>query len=130
MRNFQSPMRNYLRHLQEKPLHTRKAILYVSTVVLFGAIVLVWVVLLNVRNAHEFKTNADRNLLSPIDDIKEMFSKMFEAVKNENPPIEGINDYNGAPEATTTPENYGGGMASTTEQTATGTPADNPLNLP
>jgi hypothetical protein len=121
-------MWNYLRHLQEKPLPTRKAILYTSTVVLFCVIVLVWVVLLNVRNAYEFKTNTNNNLLSPIDDIKEVFSKIFEAVKNENPPIGGIGDY-GMPSTTTEPllkplfmdEGDMGSTTSTTTEDAAGT---------
>lgn len=78
-------MWNYLRSLQNKPLHTRKMILYVSTVTLFILIVFFWILLLNIQKAKEIKTSAGE-ILSPFEGIKEIFTKMFEDISTTNTP--------------------------------------------
>ncbi|MDO8572690.1 MAG: hypothetical protein Q7S11_02855 [bacterium] len=66
-------------------MHTRKMILYVSTVVIFFIVVLFWILLLNIQKANE--TNVPREgILSPFDGIKETFTKMFENISTSNIP--------------------------------------------
>jgi hypothetical protein len=86
-------MWNYLRNLQNKPLHTRKMILYVSTVIVFTLIVLLWVLLLNVQKVNESKASYE-GILSPFERIKETFTKMFEQINTTNIPAipQGVNN--------------------------------------
>ena len=85
-------MWNYLRNLQNKPLHTRKMILYISTVVSFSIIVLLWILLLNIQKVNESKTSYEV-IHSPVEGIKEAFSNMFEKINTANIPAipQGVN---------------------------------------
>lgn len=127
-------MWNYLRNLQNKPLHTRKIILYVSTIVLFSFVVLLWVLLLNIQKVNESKTPSE-GILSPFDGIKETFTEMFEKINTSNIPAlpQGSNEdlpvYGTETSGTMNPsdmntgtENHGIEMGTTTTQSATGTP--------
>lgn len=78
-------MWNYLRNIQNKPLHTRKMILYISTVVIFSGIVLFWILLLNIQKVHESPASRE-GLLSPFEGIKEVFVKMFEQINTSDIP--------------------------------------------
>lgn len=78
-------MWNHLHNLQNKPLHTRKVILYVSTVISFSLVVLLWLLLLNVQQAKESKTSYE-GILSPFEGIKEIFTNMFEKIGTTNIP--------------------------------------------
>src|SRR3989344_1690115 len=86
-------MWNYLRNLQSKSLHTRKTILYVSTVILFTLIVLLWILLLNIQKVGESKTSSE-GILSPFEGIKEIFTNMFENINTTNIPAipQGLNE--------------------------------------
>ncbi|MBI5817223.1 MAG: hypothetical protein HZB09_02235 [Candidatus Yonathbacteria bacterium] len=119
-------MWNYLKNLQNKPLHTRKMILYVSTIVLFSLIVLLWMLLLNIQKANESKTSSE-SILSPFDGIKETFTKMFEQIKTTNIPaipqeINGGGAVNPLDINIATSTNGGMEMGTTTIENATGTP--------
>ncbi len=86
-------MWNHLRNLQNKPLHTRKTILYVSTVILFTLVVLLWILLLNIQKVGESKTSS-QGILSPFEGIKEIFTNMFENINTTNIPAipQGLNE--------------------------------------
>lgn len=118
-------MWNYLRNLQNKPLHTRKIILYVSTITLFSFIVLLWMLLLNIQKVNESEISSE-SILSPFDGIKETFTKMFEQIETANIPAipqrlneSGVMDLSGM---NTETSNQGVEMGTTTIQSATGTP--------
>ena len=119
-------MWNYLRNLQNKPLHTRKTILYVSTVILFSLVVLLWILLLNIQKVGESKTSSE-GILSPFEGIKEIFTNMFEKINTTNIPAipQGLNE-NGEKSPTKSfnsfEETEEASQASTTMEHATGTP--------
>ena len=118
-------MWNYLRNLQNKPLHTRKTILYVSTVILFSLVVLLWILLLNIQKVGESKTSSE-GILSPFEGIKEIFTNMFENINTTNIPAipQGLNE-NGImnPSDTRIETSYTGTeIGTTTVEHATGTP--------
>lgn len=122
-------MWNYLRNLQNKPLHTRKMILYVSTGVLFALIVFLWILLLNIQKVNESKAPLE-GALSPFEGIKEIFTNMFEQINTTNIPAipqglnEGgmINPANMNSETSYGETNRGTEMATGTMVHATGTP--------
>lgn len=60
-------------------------ILYISTVITFSFIVLLWILLLNIQKVHESNMPRD-GLLSPFEGIKEAFSKMFEQINTSDIP--------------------------------------------
>ncbi len=68
-------------------------ILYVSTVIVFTLIVLLWVLLLNVQKVNESKASY-KGILSPFERIKETFTKMFEQINTTNIPAipQGVNN--------------------------------------
>lgn len=128
-------MWNYLRNLQNKPLHTRKMILYISTIILFSFIVLLWMLLLNIQKANESKTPSE-SVFSPFEGIKETFTKMFEQIHTSNIPAipqelnEGLHEQERSQsggvmnpsDMNTETTNQGMEMGTTTTQSATGTP--------
>ena len=118
-------MWNYLRNLQNKPLHTRKIILYVSTITLFSFIVLLWMLLLNIQKVNESEISSE-SILSPFDGIKEIFTKMFEQIETADIPAipQRLNESGGMNSSTTDIEilNQDGEMGTTTTEHATGTP--------
>lgn len=118
-------MWNYLRNLQSKPLHTRKTILYVSTVILFTFVVLLWILLLNIQKVGESQTSSE-GILSPFEGIKEIFTNMFEKINTTNIPAmpQGLNEGGTInPSNMNTETSYNGAeTGTTTTQSATGTP--------
>lgn len=119
-------MWNYLRNLQSKPLHTRKTILYVSTVILFTFVVLLWILLLNIQKVGESKSSSE-GILSPFEGIKEIFTNMFEKINTTNIPAipQGLheNEITNPSNATRVETSYmGTEIGTTTTQSATGTP--------
>lgn len=122
-------MWNYLQNVRNKPLHTRKIILYVSTATLFALIVFIWILLLNIQKANESKISSE-GILSPFDGIKEIFTKMFEGISTTNTPaiynevIDSgtIRTSNTNIETSYSGTNTGIEISTTTINNATGTP--------
>ncbi len=122
-------MWNYLRSLQEKPLHTRKMATYVLTIFLFALIVFLWILLLNIQKVDESKTSHE-GILSPFEGIKEAFTKVFKQIDTTNIPAipqgmnEGgtINPSNMNSETSYNATNTEAVIGTTTLKHATGTP--------
>lgn len=92
-------MWNYLRSLQQKPLHERKIATYVLTVILFAVIVFLWIMFLNVEKARESNSSSLEGILSPFQSVKDIFTGIFDGTEIvEFPGLEGL-----------TPEDFVGG---------------------
>jgi len=83
-------MWNYLRNLQQKPLHERKIATYILTVFFFIVIVFLWVMFLNVEKARESNTVSLGSILSPFQSVKDIFTSIFDGTQTVE--FSGLND--------------------------------------